>query len=48
MDLYKNQLFEISYPELVAMLQGNFDHIITSIKYEATGKKVGMPGLWLV
>jgi len=27
------------------MLQGNFDQIITSIQYEVTGKKVGMPGL---
>lgn len=45
MDLFKDQLFEINYPELVAMLQGNFDHVIASIQYEATGNMVGIPGL---
>lgn len=45
MELYKDQLFEISYPELKEMLQGNFERDITSIQYEVTEKKVSMPGI---
>ena len=45
MESYKDQLFEIDYPELKEMLQGNFERGITSIQYEVTGKKVGMPGI---
>jgi hypothetical protein len=45
MESYQNQLFEIDYHELKEMLQGNFENSITSIQYEETGKKVGMPGI---
>jgi hypothetical protein len=45
MESYKDQLFKISYPELKEILQGNFEHSITSIQYEVTEKKVGMPGI---
>jgi tRNA A-37 threonylcarbamoyl transferase component Bud32 len=45
LETYKDQLFEINYPEVKEMLQVNFEHSITSIQYEVTEKKVAMPGL---
>ncbi len=45
MEAYKDQLFEIGYPELKEILQGNFKCDITSIQYEVTEKKVSMPGI---
>ena len=45
MESYKHQLFEIDYSEMKDMLQNSFESIITSIQYEQTNKKVGMPGI---
>ena len=45
LESYMNQIFEINYDDLKEMLQEHFECGISSIQYEVTQNKVGMPGL---
>lgn len=45
MEPYKDQLFEVDYLAIKDIFEHNFGRGITSIQYERTNKKVGMPGI---